>query len=140
MDGIQGAILSVKLKYLSVANEARRAHAQLYHDMLSEVGQVVLPVEAPYAKHVYHIYAIRAKKRDELIARLASKDIACGVHYPVPLHLQEAYASLGIPRGTFKVTEAMTEESLSLPMFPELTHEQVMYVCDELKSGLAALE
>lgn len=139
MDGIQGAILSVKLKYLSVANEARRAHARLYQDLLSGVGQVVLPVEAPYAKHVYHIYAIRTKKRDELISRLASRGVTCGVHYPVPLHLQEAYASLGIPRGAFKVTEEITQEIISLPMFPELTREQVMYVCDELKAGLAAL-
>jgi len=139
MDGVQGAILSVKLKYLAAANEARRAHARLYHHLLSGVREVVLPVEASYAKHVYHIFAIRAGKRDELINRLAGKDIACGVHYPVPLHLQEAYAPLGLASGAFKVAEKVSQESISLPMFPELTNEQILYVCDELKSGLIAL-
>ena len=139
MDGIQGAILSVKLKYLSAANEARRAHARLYGDLLAGVGQLVLPVEAPYAKHVYHIFAVRSKKRDELIARLAARDIACGIHYPVPLHLQEAYASLGLAKGTFKVAEEGAQEFVSLPMFPELTDDQIRYVCDELKSVLKTL-
>jgi dTDP-4-amino-4,6-dideoxygalactose transaminase len=139
MDGIQGAILSVKLKYLAAANEARRAHARLYGELLAGAGQIVLPVEASYAKHVYHIFAIRAKKRDELISRLAAKDIACGIHYPVPLHLQEAYASLGIAKGTFKVAEESAQEFVSLPMFPELTDEQITYVCDELKAALKTL-
>ncbi len=133
MDGIQGAILSVKLKYLSVANDARRAHARLYNELLAGMGQIVLPVEAPYAKHVYHIFAIRAKRRDEFISCLAAKDIACGIHYPVPLHLQEAYASLGISKGAFRVAEESAQEFVSLPMFPELTPEQIRYVCNEIK-------
>jgi dTDP-4-amino-4,6-dideoxygalactose transaminase len=139
MDGIQGAVLSVKLKYLEAANEARRANARLYGDLLAGVGQVVLPVEASYAKHVYHIFAIRSKKRDDLISRLAAKDIACGIHYPVPLHLQEAYASLGIRKGAFKAAEESAQEFVSLPMFPELTREQITTVCDELKSVLKTL-
>ena len=136
MDGIQGAILSVKLKTLSAANDARRAHARLYGDLLSGVEQIILPVEAPYTKHVYHIYAIQAEKRDELISRLATKEIACGIHYPVPLHLQEAYASMHLAKGAFPVAEESAQKYVSLPMFPELADDQIRYVCDELKAAL----
>ncbi len=133
MDGIQGAILSVKLRHLAAANDARRAHAHRYGDLLADVEAIVLPVEAEYARHVYHLYVIRAKHRDELIERLAEREIACGIHYPVPLHLQDAYASLKIKKGSFPVAEASAQEFISLPMFPELTDEQIAYVCDELK-------
>lgn len=136
MDGIQGAILSVKLKYLSAANDARRDHARRYRDLLTGLSEVKLPVEAPYAKHVYHIFAIRSKNRDQLMAQLAAKEIGCGIHYPVPLHLQEAYASLGYAKGAFAVAEESAQELVSLPMFPELTDEQIAYVCDELKGAL----
>jgi dTDP-4-amino-4,6-dideoxygalactose transaminase len=136
MDGIQGAILSVKLKYLDAANEARQSHARLYVELLADTAAITLPYEAPYARHVYHLFAIRAKQREELIRRLASRDIACGIHYPVPLHLQEAYASLEIPRGTLPIAELSSQECLSLPMFPELTPEQIAYVCDELKTAV----
>jgi len=135
MDGIQGAILSVKLRHLPAANEARRAHARQYSELLSGVAGIVLPVEMPVAKHVYHIYAIRSKKRDELISRLAARDIACGIHYPVPLHLQEAYASLGLPMGTYPVAEVSAQEFVSLPMYPELSVEQIAYVCHEIKAA-----
>lgn len=136
MDGIQGAILSVKLKYLDAANEARRSHARLYVELLADSEAITLPHEAPYARHVYHLFAIRSKQREELIRRLASRDIACGIHYPVPLHLQEAYASLEILKGTLPIAESSSQECLSLPMFPELTHEQIAYVCEELKTAV----
>jgi dTDP-4-amino-4,6-dideoxygalactose transaminase len=139
MDGIQGAILSVKLKHLASANEARRAHARQYGDLLAGVESIILPVEAAYAKHVFHIYAIRSNQRDELIRRLAAKDIACGIHYPVPLHLQEAYASLNIARGSFEIVETSAQEFVSLPMFPELTPDQIAYVSDELIASVSGL-
>lgn len=136
MDGMQGAILSVKLQHLSEANEARRAHARLYSELLADVEGIILPVEAPYAKHVYHIYAIRTKQRDELIRKLGARDISCGIHYPVPVHLQEAYAAMQLERGSFPVAEECAAQYMSLPMFPELTDEQIRYVCEELKAAL----
>jgi dTDP-4-amino-4,6-dideoxygalactose transaminase len=135
MDGIQGAILSVKLPHLDAANEARRAHARLYHELLTGIPGISLPREAPYAKHVYHIYAIRTSSRDELIRQLGAREIACGIHYPVPLHRQEAYAALHIPAGSFPVAEQCAREYVSLPMFPELTPAQIRYVCDEIHAA-----
>src|SRR3989339_1446546 len=128
MDGIQGAILNVKLKYLAGWNESRRANAREYTRLLSPVEGILLPHEATYAKHIYHIYAIRTKQRDRLMARLAEKGISCGIHYPVPIHLQDAYRCLGLKVGSFPVAEKCADELLSLPMFPELTTEAIAYV------------
>jgi dTDP-4-amino-4,6-dideoxygalactose transaminase len=125
MDGFQGAVLSVKLRHLDKWNDARRRHARLYNRLLNGVAQVALPREAPYARHVYHIYAIRVPHRDELMAALREKDIWCGIHYPIPIHLQKAYESLGYGTGSFPAAERWAQESLSLPMFPELTIEQI---------------
>ena len=136
MDGIQGAVLSVKLKYLSAANDARRSNARLYNELLAGERLVVLPTEASYSKHVYHLYVIQTARRDELIQLLGAKGIACGIHYPVPLHLQEAYASLGLAKGAFPVAEQSAEKFVSLPMFPELSREQITFVCDELKAAI----
>jgi len=140
MDGIQGAILSVKLKYLSAANDARRSNARLYNELLAGERLVVLPVEASYAKHVYHLYVIQTNKREELIQLLGAKGIACGIHYPVPLHLQEAYSSLKLSKGAFLVAEGSVQQFISLPMFPELTHEQIAYVCKELRAAVKNLD
>jgi dTDP-4-amino-4,6-dideoxygalactose transaminase len=134
MDGIQGAILSVKLKYLNSWNEARRQHAACYREFLAGMDSVQTPEEMPYARHVFHIYAIRASRRDRVMESLAEKGIGCGVHYPVPIHLQRAYASQNLNKGTFPVAETSAAEFISLPMFPELTREQIAYVCHELKS------
>ena len=90
------------------------------------------PVEAGYAKHIYHIYAVRVKQRDRIMAALAEKGISCGIHYPVPVHLQDAYGFLGLKAGNFPVAETCAEEFLSLPMFPELKAEQIAYVADTL--------
>jgi dTDP-4-amino-4,6-dideoxygalactose transaminase len=133
MDGIQGAVLSVKIRHLPQWNEARRRHARLYTELLADVPGVVTPVEMNYAKHVYHIYCIRIKNRDALIQALAAKEIYCGIHYPVPLHLQDAYLGLGYSRGSFPVVESCAEEIVSLPMFAELTEAQIEAVVAGVK-------
>ncbi len=137
MDGIQGAVLHVKLKYLQGWNDARRKHAQEYSAILSSVKDVILPRQAEYAKHVYHIFAIRVKNRDELMAHLGTKGVACGIHYPVPVHLQEAYGFLNCGVGSFPVAEKCAAEYLSLPMYPELTSEQINYAAQEIKKFYA---
>lgn len=137
MDGVQGAILSAKLKHLPAWNEARRKNAQLYTRLLSGADGVIVPREADVAKHIYHIYAIRVKNRDKLMNALAERGISCGIHYPIPIHLQEAYLSLGLKKGSFPVAEKCAEEFLSLPMYPELTEEQIQYVAAEIKKYLS---
>ena len=138
MDGIQAAILSLKLKRLDAANAARRAHAALYHELLADVPEVVRPIEAPGNLHVYHIYALRVRGRDDLLQQLAARGVSCAIHYPVPIHLQEAYRGLGHTPGAFPVAERCAAEYLSLPMFPELKPEQVRQVVAELKACLVA--
>jgi len=132
MDGIQGAILSVKLKYLETWNAARRLRAEWYKQILESGGFQRTPKEMPYAQHVYHIYAVRFSKRQELIDKLAEKGITCGVHYPVPIHLQNAYAYRNEGIGSFPVAEQCAQDLVSLPMFPELTQDQVTFVGQEL--------
>ncbi len=136
MDGIQGAILSVKLKLLDSWNDSRRAHARRYRELLSGLPGVVLPEEASYGKHVFHVYAVRVKDRDRVMKALTERGVGCGIHYPVPLHLQEAYRSLGLSAGAFPVAERCAAEFLSLPMYPELTSEQVEYVAGSLRAAL----
>jgi dTDP-4-amino-4,6-dideoxygalactose transaminase len=138
MDGLQGAILSVKLKHLAEWNESRRKNAKIYNDLLAGLDGVVTPREADYAKHVYHIYAVRTKNRDALMNALAEKDIHCGIHYPVPVHQQEAYHSLGLAKGSFPIAELCASELVSLPMFPELTEHQIKQVADKIKEFLSS--
>ena len=133
LDGIQGAVLNVKLKYLNNWTEARRKHARDYTTGLSTIKEIIVPEEAEYAKHVYHIYAIRVKDRDKLMAYLGEKGISCGIHYPVPLHLQAAYGFMKKGEGSFPIAEKCASEYLSLPMFAELTDEQVAYVIEQIK-------
>jgi len=132
MDGIQGAVLSVKLEYLPQWNEARRRHAAHYNELLENVDNVVIPSEVQDRKHVYHVYGIRSNRRDALAEYLESRQIAHAIHYPVPLHLQPAWSSAG-SHGSFPVAERFTAQTISLPMFPELTAEQVTYVADQVK-------
>lgn len=134
MDGFQGAVLSVKLKYLNQWNESRRKNARLYNELLANVDSIITPQEASYAKHIYHLYVIRTQNRDAFIAALAEDEVFCGIHYPVPLHLQDAYSSLGYEKGDFPVAEKCCEQLVSLPMFPELTSEQIGYVVEKIKS------
>jgi len=132
MDGFQGAVLSVKLKYLPSWNDARRKNSELYSKLLRGLEGVITPTEMDYAKHVYHIYAIRTKNRDALIAQLAEKGVNCGIHYPVPVHLQNAYAPLGLKPGSFPVAEKVASEFVSLPMYPELTDKHIETVVMEI--------
>jgi dTDP-4-amino-4,6-dideoxygalactose transaminase len=136
MDGIQAAVLSVKLKYLNVANAGRRRAAAQYHELLAGTPGLTLPMEAPYARHVYHVFAVRVRERDTVIRRLNERGISTGIHYPVPVHLQNAYKTLGHRAGDFPVSEMCADSFLSLPMFPELTREQVEQIASELKAAL----
>jgi len=138
MEGIQGAVLSVKLKYLDKWIELRRNAAKLYYDLLSNIEQIVLPKEMDYARHVYHLFVIRVRggkdKRDGLMKHLADNDISAGLHYPIPCHLQPCFSHLGYKKGDFLNSETLADEGLSLPMYPELTSEQINYVCDIIKN------
>ena len=136
MDGIQAAILSVKLRHLERGNTLRRRHALEYNEALERVEEIVRPFAAAYAEHVYHIYAIRARERDEVMWRLQEKGIQCGVHYPVPIHLQKAYRHLGYEAGRFPVSERIALEFISLPMFPELTSAQIGMVALGVKEAV----
>jgi len=133
MDGIQGAALRIKLRHLPKWNEARRAHAAHYNQLLKGIDGLVTPFESPHGSPVYHIYALRLANRDGLIDGLAEKGIACGIHYPVPIHLQEAYASLGLGKGTYPKAEQLAAEVVSLPMYPELTSAQVELIASEVR-------
>lgn len=135
MDGFQGAVLGVKLKHLEAANEARRAHARLYGELLA-ASAAVCPGEASYAEHVYHIYAVRVKQRKAVMEALSAKNIGCGIHYPIPLHLQEPYKDCGDGPGSFPASEECAAEELSLPMFPELTDEQIEVVSTAVKQAV----
>ncbi|MBN1762927.1 MAG: DegT/DnrJ/EryC1/StrS family aminotransferase [Methanomicrobia archaeon] len=130
LDALQAAILDAKLPYLSRWTDLRRAHASFYDDMLP--AEVQKPVEAGGAKHVYYMYVIRTKQRDELMQYLIKQGIQCGIHYPLPLHLQPAYANLGYKKGSYPVAEMLAEEILSIPIYPELTEEQLTYIVDAI--------
>jgi dTDP-4-amino-4,6-dideoxygalactose transaminase len=133
MDGIQAAVLRIKLRHLEAGNQLRRSHAAHYDRALDGIEEVIAPAKRPGAQHVYHIYAIRVQERDEVMRFLAERGIGSGVHYPVPIHLQEAYRSLGYHRGAFPIAERCATEFVSLPMFPELTPEQVELVVEAVK-------
>ena len=140
MDGIQAAILRIKLRHLEKGNRLRQSHAAHYDRMLNGIEEVVTPAQAPGFLHVYHIYAIRVQDRDEVMRLLIEKGIGCGIHYPVPIHLQEAYRNLGYSRGAFPIAERCAAEFISLPMFPELTPAQVEMVAQGVKEAVAVGE
>lgn len=137
MEGLQGAILGVKLTHLDRWTEARRANAEVYRRLLEGSG-VRIPMEAPYARHVYHVFAIRTPERDALAQELNAQGIQTGIHYPIPVHLQKAYADPQYKRGYFPHSEAAAAEVLSLPMFPELRSEQIEEVSAAVLSGVSA--
>src|SRR5467141_5235511 len=122
LDSIQAGWLSVKLRHLAKWNESRRALAHSYHQLFADAkDSLIVPVEAAWTKGVYHLYVVRVQDREALQAHLAEAGIATGVHYPIPLHLQNAYQHLGDQRGAFPVTERVAAEIVSLPMFPQLS-------------------
>jgi dTDP-4-amino-4,6-dideoxygalactose transaminase len=137
MDGIQGAILRVKLRHLEAWTEGRRARAADYSELFAG-SDVRTPVEPPECRHVFHVYAVRLPNRDHVRQQLQADGIQTGIHYPIPVHLQEAYRHLGHQRGDFPVSEAVAGEVLSLPMFPELTRAQVEQVTAAVRSASAS--
>jgi dTDP-4-amino-4,6-dideoxygalactose transaminase len=137
MDGIQAAVLRIKLRHLERGNERRRSHAAHYDRAFDGIEEVITPGQAAWARHVYHIYAIRVQERDEVIRFLAERGIGYGIHYPVPVHLQDAYRTLGHDRGAFPIAERCATEFVSLPMFPELTSVQVEIVAQAVREAVA---
>jgi dTDP-4-amino-4,6-dideoxygalactose transaminase len=135
MDGIQGAILRVKMKHIEGWTEARRSRAALYARELRDLP-MRLPQERPGCRHVYHVYAVRTRERERLQAALLERGIHTGIHYPIPVHLQPAHADLGYTRGDFPVSEQLADEVLSLPLYPELTDAQVEHVAAALRGVL----
>ena len=137
MDGIQGAVLGVKLKHLERWTEARRTHAADYTRQLAGTAAQP-PHERPGVRHVYHVYVVLLKERDQWRARLSDAGVQTGVHYPIPVHLQPAYRDLGHVEGDFPVSEAAARQVLSLPIYPELTTAQIGEVVSLLRSEVAA--
>ena len=135
LDGVQAAVLSVKLKHLERWTEARRANAARYTELL-QGSAAATPAEHPDKRHVYHLYVVRVAERDRVQARLKESGIDAGVHYPIPLPLLKAYHYLGHRPEDFPVAASYHGELLSLPMFPELSSEQIERVCRELKDLL----
>ena len=133
LDTLQAAILRVKLRHLDRWNDARRKNAELYTKLFNEKkADMVLPYEANYARHVYHLYAVRVKNRKGIMEDLAEKGVRTLIHYPIPIHMQEAYKDLGYKKGDFPISEKCCEEILTLPMYPELPEEDIRYVVDSL--------
>lgn len=142
MEGIQGAVLGVKLKHLSKWTNARRAVAAKYNEGLNDVSKVITPKEMSYAKHVYHLYVVQLNDgtleasnqlRDKLKDYLIAQGVNVGLHYPIPLHMQECFKGLGYKKGDFPNSEKIAQAGLSLPMFPEMTDEQINYVTGKIK-------
>jgi dTDP-4-amino-4,6-dideoxygalactose transaminase len=137
MDGIQGAILGVKLRHLEAWTEARRTRAALYDQVLGD-APLGTPVARDDCRHVYHCYVVRSPQRDHHRQLLTEQQIQTGVHYPIPVHLQAAYRDLGYRAGEFPVSEAAAAEVLSLPIFPEMTDAQVEAVAAALRVPVQA--
>lgn len=130
MDTIHAAVLNVKLRYLNSWVEKRIKHAKVYGELLKD--PVITPIEKKYDKHSYYMYVIRVPNREKVQEFLKSKGIATGIHYPIPLHLQPAYKYLKLPEGTFPNAEKAAKEILSIPLFPELTEEEISYISEQV--------
>jgi dTDP-4-amino-4,6-dideoxygalactose transaminase len=133
LDECQAAILSVKLKYLNSWTEHRQQIANWYNNALAGIEQIILPKTASSATHVFHLYVIRTEKRDDLQKHLNDNEIGTLIHYPIPPHLQQAYAHLGHQKGDFPLAEEIANTCLSLPMWPGMKEEEVFYIADKLK-------
>jgi dTDP-4-amino-4,6-dideoxygalactose transaminase len=137
MDGLQGAILRVKLRHLDAWTEARRAHAAQYDQLLA--AEAIAPQVMPYSYHVYHVYAVRSPERDLLQTMLHQQGIQTGIHYPIPVHLQPAYSDLGYKVGDFPHSELAAKEVLSLPMYAELSPVQIESISTTLCERISCL-
>jgi len=138
-DALQAAVLRIKLRRLREWNALRREVAAQYMEELAGVPGIQLPCVAPGCRPVWHLFVVQVEDRDDVQAHMREQGIATALHYPIPLHLQAAYAHLDLPRGTFPVAEHLAERLLSLPMYPELTREQVEHVCNVLIDAVAAV-
>jgi len=132
LDTLQAAVLRVKLAHLDTWNAARRRHAACYTAFLADAG-VLTPHEASYGSSVWHLYVIHTPRRDELKVCLSERGVTAGIHYPVPIHLQPAYADLEYKRGDFPVAERSAQQCLSLPIYAELSESIIHYVADEVR-------
>lgn len=136
LDTIQAVVLSAKLRYLDKWNKMRMDNAAYYAQLLKDVPGVVTPKTMGDRNHVFQTYAVRLKDRDRVCEEMKKKGIGVLIHYPIPIHLQDAYAELGYKRGDLPVSEKLADEVLSLPMFPHMTKKQIEYVCKTLKAAL----
>jgi dTDP-4-amino-4,6-dideoxygalactose transaminase len=132
LDEMQAAVLRVKLKYIQKWNGLRNQHAHTYNELLKDTG-IKLPTEREDCTHVYHLYTIQSEKRDEIIKHLSKNEIASGVYYPIPVHLQEVYKNLGYKKGDLPVAEDACTKTFALPLYPEMTKEQQEYVVATIK-------
>lgn len=132
MDGFQGAVLNVKLRYIDEWNSLRRQKAKLYNELLDK-ADVITPSEPDYAESVYHLYVILSENRERLKNYLEENGVGTGLHYPIPLHFQKAYQFLGYKKGDFPVTEKVSNSLLSLPIYPELDNSKIEYICELIK-------
>ena len=137
LDAVQAAVLRVKLPHVPAWTDARRAVAARYDILLTDSG-LLTPVVMPYATHAYHVYAVRCAGRDALGKTLRSREIEVGVHYPLPVHLQPAYAALGYDAGAFPIAEAAAREELSLPIYPEISDTVVTEVVNAIRQGASS--
>lgn len=135
MDAIQGAILRVKLRHIEDWTESRRAHAHCYTRRLEAMADVRTPVETIGRRHVYHVYAVRSRGRDRLRQALAEQGVQSGLHYPIPIHLQQAHSDLGYEEGDFPISEAAAREVLSLPIYPEMSASQLDAVIEAMENA-----
>jgi dTDP-4-amino-4,6-dideoxygalactose transaminase len=133
LDSLQAAVLRAKLPHLDQWNESRRHAARLYEELLGEVGEIKTPYASEESAHVYHLYVIQSPQRDRLVGYLKDQGVSTGLHYPTPVHLQPCYAQLGMGAGSLPETEAIASRVVSLPMFAEITTEQIDYVCARIK-------
>lgn len=134
LDTLQAAVLNVKLRYLPQWNLARAQHAENYHRLLRDIGDIRFQHCVPYSTHIYHLFIIETAHRDALQQHLTAAGIQTGIHYPTPIHLQPAYADLGYRRGDFPHTERLADRMLSLPMFPELREEHLKRVVETIQA------
>lgn len=140
MDGLQGAVLDVKLKYIEQWTEQRRENAAYYDEILTNQPDIILPQADKRARHVYHLYVIKVQgNRDKILNYLHEQGIGAGIHYPIPCHLQPALAELGYQEGDFPKVEAAAKQIISLPMFPELSHTQMDKIGDTLRETMRVL-